>query len=250
LTQIEPEHGLIYSSPAIRARRRRILDETRKLIAERGLSGFSMDEICRRADVAKRTLYNAFQTRERMIAIAIHEYFSRYISKLPYTAPPGTLQSSIERIVFVIQRNRQIRNYIAAILAIYFSPDVDDTIWQTMHSMVVEPNLQWIRALKAKRQLQPWVNPEHLADDVVRIEHAIIHDWCRGRIEDDEIVLHLLFGHLTCMVGATRGAARREIEAKLQELRCSGVPPMQSPDPAEKPARKPRRPHPADTTAG
>jgi len=134
LTQIEPEHGLIYSSPAIRARRRRILDETRKLIAERGLSGFSMDEICRRADVAKRTLYNAFQTRERMIAIAIHEYFSRYISKLPYTAPPGTLQSSIERIVFVIQRNRQIRNYIAAILSIYFSPDVDDTIWQTMHS--------------------------------------------------------------------------------------------------------------------
>lgn len=224
MARIEPEKILVYSSPAIHARRRRILEETRKLIAERGLSGFSMDEICKRAGVAKRTLYNAFQTKERMIAIAIHEYFDRYISRIPYTAPPGTMQASIERMAFVIQRNRQIRNYINAIMSVYFSPDADQAIWSTMHSMAVESNLQWIQALKAKRQLQPWVDPARLADDVVRIEYAIIYDWCRGRIADDEIVVHLLTGHLTCMAGAARGAARREIEAKLLEIHESGVP--------------------------
>ena len=56
MARIEPEKVLVYSSPAIHARRRRILEETRKLIAERGLIGFSMDEICKRADVSKRTL--------------------------------------------------------------------------------------------------------------------------------------------------------------------------------------------------
>ena len=60
-----------YSSPAIMERRRRILEETRKIIAEKGIAALSMNEIGQRAGVAKRTLYNAFQTRERMIASAI-----------------------------------------------------------------------------------------------------------------------------------------------------------------------------------
>lgn len=237
----EPDKTLVYSSPAIHARRRRILEETRKLIAERGLAGFSMDEICKRANVAKRTLYNAYQTRERMIAIAIHEYFDRYISRIPYTSPPGTLQRTTERMVFVIQRNRQIRNYITAIMSVYFSPDADESIWETMHSMAVEPNMEWIESLRAKRQLQSWVDPQRLADDVVRIEYAIIYDWCRGLIADEHIVLHLLTGHLTCMAGATRGAARRQIEEKLLEFQTSGVPAVDPPQPAPKAARTPRR---------
>ena len=68
---------LTYASPAIRARRRRIQDETRKMIAERGVAGFSMDDLSKRAKVAKRTLYNAFQTKERIIAVAIKESFEQ-----------------------------------------------------------------------------------------------------------------------------------------------------------------------------
>jgi len=41
-----------YSSPAILARRRRILEETRRLIAEQGLVNFNMNELCKRAGVA------------------------------------------------------------------------------------------------------------------------------------------------------------------------------------------------------
>ena len=238
MARIEPEEVLIYSSAAIYERRRRILDETRKLIAERGLAGFSMDEISRRADVAKRTLYNAFQTKERMIAIAIHEYFERYVSKIPYTAPPGTLQGTIERLLFVIQRNRQIRNYISAIMSIYFSPEADRSIWQTMHSMAVESNLQWIKELMVKRQLQPWVDPQRLADDVVRLEYSIIYDWCRGQISDDDVALHLVTAHLTCMAGATRGVARKQIEEKLLELRMSGVPKINTAAPQSAPKQR------------
>jgi AcrR family transcriptional regulator len=224
VARIEPEKALVYSSPAIHARRRRILDETRKLIAERGLTHFSMDEICKRADVSKRTLYNAFQTKERMIAMAIHEYFDRYISRLPYTHPVGTLQRNIERMVFVIQRNRQIRNYISAIMSIYFSLDADSDIWTTMHSMAVVPNLQWIDALRAKRQLQPWIDSKRLADDIVRFEYTIIYDWCRGHIPDEEIIGHLVTTYLSFMAGATRGTARKEIEGVLAAFQESGVP--------------------------
>jgi AcrR family transcriptional regulator len=232
VARIDPEKGLIYSSPAIHARRRRILDETRKLIAERGLPGFSMDEICQRADVAKRTLYNAFQTKERMIAIAIQEAFERFLARIPYTGEPGSLQGTIERLAFVVQRNRQTRNFLTAIMSVYFSSDADPEIRDTVHSVSADSNRVWIDALEARRQLQPWVVPEQLADNLVRIEYAIIYDWCRGNLPDSGIALQLLTAHLTCMAGATRGASRARIEEQLQQLRSSGVPSL--------PARAPR----------
>jgi AcrR family transcriptional regulator len=222
--ETDVELGLVYSSPAIHERRRRILDETRKMIAERGLSDFSMDEIGQRAGVAKRTLYNAFQTKERMIAIAIHEYFQRYLGHIPFTAPVGSLQRNVERMIFMIRRDLQIRNYISAIMSIYFSADANSDIWKTMHSMAVEPNLQWILPLKAKRQLQPWVEPERLADDIVRVTYATLNDWCRGRIPDDEIIAHVLLTCLTMAAGATRGAARKEVEEMLLRFHKEGIP--------------------------
>lgn len=217
--------GLIYSSPAIHERRKRILDETRKMIAERGLVDFSMDEIGVRAGVAKRTLYNAFQTKERMIAIAIHEYFARYLDRIPFTAPVGTLQRHLERVTYMVGRDLQIRNYISAIMSIYFSADSESDIWKTMHSMAVEANLQWINALRVKRQLQPWVDPELLVDDMIRLFYSNLNDWCRGRIEDKDVLHHCIVASLTMVAGATRGAARKEIEATLQRFHDEGVPP-------------------------
>ena len=215
---VEPvEKPISYSSPAIRERRRRILDETRKLIAEQGIGNFSMNELCTRAGVAKRTLYNAFQTRERLVAVAIQEYFEDYLSRIPYTSEVGTLARNIERIVAVNRRNRKIRNYIRAIMAIYFSPDVNPDIWQAMHSVAAQSNLEWIRNLQRRRQLQPWVDAEQLADDIVRYEYATINDWARGMIAEDALIPRLITSYLIFMAGATRGAARAEIEELIRK---------------------------------
>lgn len=212
-----------YSSPAIMARRKRILEEARKIISEQGIAALSMSEIGQRAGVAKRTLYNAFQTRERLIAAAIQEYFDEYVGRISFVNPPGTMMHNLERMISVVQRNRQIRNYIKAIMAIYFSPEVDSDIWVAMHSMATRPNLEWMRTLQAKKQLQPWVDVNRLADDAVRFEYATINDWALGRIADDEIVVRLISSYLTFMLGATRGAARKEIEELLSRIEVEGA---------------------------
>jgi AcrR family transcriptional regulator len=213
-----------YSSPAIRARRKRILDETRKLIAEQGLANFNMNELCQRAEVAKRTLYNAFQTREQMIAIAIGEYSQDYIDRIPYTAPAGTLQRNLERLVAVSRRNLKIRNYIRAIMSVFFSPEGESDIWRTMQGMAVSPTLEWLQSLAAKRQLQPWIEPERLAADLVRLEYAVVNDWSLGRISDEELTPHLLLSYLTLTAGATKGAANAEVREAIQSIEERGVP--------------------------
>jgi AcrR family transcriptional regulator len=212
------ERPQTYSSPAIIERRRRILEETRNVIAEQGIAALSMNDICQRAGVAKRTLYNAFQTRERMIASAIQEYFDEYVSRIDYATPPGTLQHNLERMISVVQRNRKIRNYIKAIMALYFSSDVDHDIWTAMHTPATDHNGIWIAALEKKRQLQPWVQADRLVDDLVRFEYATINDWAQGRIPDDEVIVRLVSSYLACVSGSLKGAARKEVETLIGDI--------------------------------
>jgi AcrR family transcriptional regulator len=217
------ERPQTYSSPAIIERRRRILEETRKVIAEQGIAALSMNEIGQRAGVAKRTLYNAFQTRERMIASAIQEYFDEYVGKIAYSSAPGTLQHNLERMISVVQRNRKIRNYIKAIMALYFSNDVDHDIWTAMHSPAVHHNRQWIEVLEAKKQLQPWVEAGRLVEDLVRFEYATINDWAQGRIPDDEVIVRLVSSYLTCILGALKGTARKDVEVLIKDVADRGM---------------------------
>ena len=212
-----------YSSPAILERRRRILHETRNVIAEQGIAALSMNEIGQRARVAKRTLYNAFQTRERMIGTAIQEYFDEYVSRISFTHPPGTMMHNLERMISVVQRNRKIPNYIRAIMALYFSSEVDSDIWMALHTPATKHNREWIEELDAGKQLQPWIKVDTLVDDLVRFEYATINEWAQQRIADDEIIVRLISSYLTFILGAIRGSARKEVEALLKDLAARGI---------------------------
>lgn len=207
-----------YASPSILARRRRILDETRKLITEQGLTGFSMEDLCARAGVAKRTLYNAFRNKEHLIAVAIHEYFGEFASRLRITSPPGTLDHMIERIETTTRRNLQLPNYNRALMAIYHSPEVSPDIWETIHEIATASHRPYVEALRDKKQLQPWIDAPTLVDDLTRYRYATGNDWCNGRIASEDFQKRLLTGVLGMLLGSTRGVARREIEQRLAGL--------------------------------
>ncbi len=236
MTIAELEKPLTYSSPAIHERRKRILDATFELISECGVSGFSMEDVGKRAGVAKRTLYNAFQTRERMIAVAINNQFSRFLKRISYSSTEGTMRHNLERLVSVSERDRQMPHYISAIMGIYFSQDSDEDIRSTMHEMGVAPNLVWIHALREKGELQPWVDPGKLADDIIRLEYAIINGWCQGAIPAEELTQRLVATCLSIMAGATLGAARAEILNTLDTLGREGIGALDLPKP--QPARR------------
>ena len=51
-----------------RRNRRRILEATAALVAERGLGGVTMEEVARRAGVAKGTVFHRFRNRAGLAA--------------------------------------------------------------------------------------------------------------------------------------------------------------------------------------
>lgn len=210
--------GQGYASSSIIERRRRILTTARKMIASDGISAVNMDEISRRANVAKRTLYNAFQSKERLIAAAIQQYFEDYEVELIYSTPAATAERMAEHLALVAHRNLSIRNYTRALVEIYYSSEVEPNIRQTIGEIVAHSHRPWIDRLHAERQLQPWISRDALVDDLTRYRYSVANDWAHGRIADEGFASTLIVGAMTLMIGATKPRARRECEDVLKDL--------------------------------
>ena len=217
-----PERQLVYSSPLITERRKRILHEARKMIAERGIERFSIRELCRRADVAQRTLYNAFHSKDRVIALAIREAYEDVNNALRYSTSAETLEGILDRLIAVNRRNLRARNYTLAVTSIYFSPNTGEDIWNSLREMVFLNLRQWLDRLQRDGELQPWVNPVELAEDIANVEYAVINDWARGRIHDDDYVRRLVTSVLWLTIGATKGLTQKRAQKMLADMGRTG----------------------------
>src|SRR3546814_3315268 len=95
-------------------RRQRILYEVRKLVNEEGLEGFSMREISKRANVAPKTLYNAFGDRDRLIGCAIREVYDAVRQNVQFRTSDRTLEGLLDRAIVLNRGNLKERNYAQA----------------------------------------------------------------------------------------------------------------------------------------
>ncbi len=207
-----------YASPLIKARRHRILTETRKIISEQGIASVAMEDVANRAGVAKRTIYNAFQSKERLIAAAIQQYFDEYATRLTFETEEATVDRVIERMAIVARRNLKIRNYTRALMNIYYTHEVDPEIQRAIYDIAAASHGPWVYQLQRKRQLQPWVNAEELVRSIVAFRYSVAFSWSEGQISNEEFILNLIRGVLLFMAGASRGKARSEIEDRLATL--------------------------------
>lgn len=217
-----PEKPLVYSSPLILERRQRLLREARHMIAEEGIEQFSVRKLCQRAEVAPRTLYNAFQNKDRVIAIAIREAWNDFTQYVRYRTDANTVPGILDRTIAVNRRNFRVRNYTKAVCAIYFGPNTPRDVWQTLHDMSVTGVRAWLNVMMSRDEIQPWVDADHFATTVANMQYTVINDWCLGRLSDDAYLPRLTESMLLLLIGAARDKVRDEAEAFLIELRKTG----------------------------
>ncbi len=217
-----PEKPLLYSTPTIVARRQRMLREARHMIASDGYENFSVRKLCQRAEVAQRTLYNAFHDKDRVIALAIREAFDDFNDYVQYKTDPNTLSGVLDRTLGVNRRNFRVRNYTKAVCTIYFSPSTSLDVWETLQDMSLSGIRHWMNILRSTDQLQPWVNIDHFADAMANLQYATINDWCMGRLSDDKYLPALTERMLLLIVGAVKDKTRQESERFLFDLQNTG----------------------------
>lgn len=217
-----PDKPLLYSSPLILERRRRLLREARHMIAEDGIEKFSVRKLCQRAGVAQRTLYNAFHNKDRVIALAIREAYDEFNQHVRHRTDAFTLPGVLDRTIAINRRNFRVRNYTKAVVSIYFAPSTPADVWETLRDMSVNAIRAWLMAMSARDELQPWVDADHFATTMANVQYAVINDWCLGRLSDEAYLPRLAESMLLLLIGAVRGTVRSEAEAFLIDLRRTG----------------------------
>lgn len=213
---------LVYASPLIQERRRRILKETRRLIAQKGLANFSVRELCHQADIAQRTLYNHFSSKERAAAFAIKEAFDEIRYHVHFKTEATTIEGMIDRAIAINTRNLRARNYALAVVTIYFSPSTTDDVWEVLQKMGTGGITILLESLAANGQIEPWADIEEVALTFSNTSFAIINEWCLGRLSDAAYIRRVVDALLLLLCGACRGKARETAMRILQDIRRTG----------------------------
>lgn len=213
-----PERMPVYSSAQIQERRLRILRETRKMIAEGGIEAFSIRSLCKRADVAQRTLYNAFHNKDRIIALAIWHTYQEAHLDISYQTDPCTIQGIVNRLIMVNRRNLRSPNYARAVMAIYFSPSTSNDIWEALREMVFLNQRRWLVRLREEGLLQDWADVDEVAADLANLEYSVINDWAQGRLDDSQYLFRLVKAFLNYAAGVTCGTERETACQMLRDM--------------------------------
>lgn len=206
------------------------------MIAQDGIDNFSIRTLCRNADVAQRTLYNAFQGKDRLIALAISEAYEDVNRHMRYRTSADTLEGIVDRLISVNTRNLKARNYTKAVVSLYFSPTISEDIWNALRGMAFRNLRQWLDRLAREGALEPWVDVEEAAGDFANLEYSIINDWAVGRLSDEDYVPRLILSVLSHTAGVTVGVYRDEAIAMAQAIRRTGHLP-EFPKPVYDPAK-------------
>lgn len=210
--------NLVYSSPKIFERRRRILDTTRDLIAKYGYDGFSIRVLCQEANVAPHTVYKAFESKERLVALSIRQHFLSFIESRTFTHDKATLEGVIERVIVSDNHMHDSREFVIAIVALYFSPTADTDLQVAARMNILVTLQPWALALRERGHLRVGVSIDIFVHSIVGLLFIVSMEWCRGNVSTEDFIIEKLQAILTYASGATRGAGRKEIDLYLSDL--------------------------------
>ncbi len=198
-----------YASSKMADRRERILEAARDYVAEVGYGRVTTRGLAERAGVSPATLFNIYGSKEALIAASVEDHLAGFLGR---SGPPLTsveqLMASIKRMPKEIIRKAP---YSRAMVAIYFSPETDNPVRDTLRATAQSKQTALLRVLSETGQLKKGMDPDDLSDQLTNGLFAVIHDWALGRLSDAALKKRLLMTARLTLSSALNGAAAEQL---------------------------------------
>lgn len=214
-----------YGSQVMADRRQRILAQAQAMLDELGVEGFTIRELSSRADVAQRTLYNLFGSKEDIVASAIHDHFAGLLDEVAPPPPAADFPGHLRRIDILLDRTIELKRYATAMVGVFFSPSVDRRLYDTLRWISEGGSAAWLpRAVEGGVlvKLSP-EDHERLSTLLINTGYANITDWAAGRISAGEMKIRFKMNFLICIQALARPPHRAAIAALLERVRRGEV---------------------------
>jgi AcrR family transcriptional regulator len=205
-----------YASQSITDRRQRILDETKKLIGEVGLDGFTLRDLGRSAGVSVTTIYNIFGDKEGVIAHALREFHAGIKLNLPANGAniSGYCRTIADTTEVVIAN----RAYALALAELYFSRSLVQPLYAVIKGMPLQVFSHWLWTAERDGLLLDGIDPQKIETSFANLEWASIKDWGAGRVTDDQLSATRQRSFVLTVLAVSKETLRTDALALLAEL--------------------------------
>lgn len=205
-----------YASQSIADRRQRILDETKKLIGEVGLDGFTLRDLGQRAGVSVTTIYNIFGDKEGVIAHALRQFHAGIRLNLP--AGGGNLAGFCRAIADTTEIVIENRTYALALAELYFSRSLVQPLYAVIKAMPLQVFSHWLWVAERDGLLNGAVARDDAETSFANLEWASIKDWGAGRVTDAQLAAIRQRSFLFVVLAASNVELRTNALTLLAEL--------------------------------
>jgi AcrR family transcriptional regulator len=148
------------SDERVERSKKAVLETTYRLLSEAGLSGVSVDEVCRRSGVAKTTIYRHWPSREALLLDACSSMGPK--SQAPDT---GSLKRDLETLVAQIAQRLRSAPWATVLPSIIDAAERDRQLAEVqarIHSEMRSPLRTIVERAQEKGELPKKLDPAHV----------------------------------------------------------------------------------------
>lgn len=197
-------------SPRVLERRDRIIRKTRELVAARGIEPLAIRDLAEECGVAVATLYNQFGSREGVIGAALQADFQGRFEPLSERtknlSPAEQLDVRITTATKAILG--ELREYTRSVMFFYFHHTPHPALRAAIHDFAVSDFRHIVEEIDRRGDLEPWVDVQAFADDIITQNYALLMKWAQGHIRDRELRSRCIRAIGASFIGITRGRTR------------------------------------------
>ncbi len=187
------------------------------LIDEKGVDGFTILELSARAEVAQKTLYNAYGDKQTIIANAI-DHSMRLLGEAIPPIDAGDIDSIISQLNEMCVRFIKRPKLVRATSVLYFSNSLDPRVYASLRTMALRYMTPCLRLYEHRGELLPWVSIPTIENQFANLAHSIDHDWATGRISDRNFPIAINFALLSSLAAVVKDPLRARLAVPLARL--------------------------------
>lgn len=203
-------------TPTQRARRSRILDAARQLVAQHGYDGMIMRDVASIACVSPTTLYNLYNTKDELLLEALRESVAEGWENAAQSEPTYGLNRLLAQLTASVAQTRAEPIYARAITQALFRANAGDQIVRVLVDATSRGMHDILSAMQDRGEIA--ADTQQLGRAMMGAYWAQYFLWLTGGLDLANLENELRRAFLSYLLPVAQGATAKRVAACLAQI--------------------------------
>lgn len=227
VTATRPKPRRKYTSPLMIERRQRVVDCAHRILGEGNIPALTIERLSREAEVAPRTIYRFFKSKEGVIEATVQDRLSEVREHLARRQADYSIDVVFAELDWMVSEMERDDEYARVVIGFYFSMEPFEASIQELRSVAYNRFRNWLDREIHGGNVEARLDLERIAQEFVSKEFLVYQRWALNRVDSEKCRLELHSNFLKTAVLVLTGTAREEciemLVAKQTQLGFSEI---------------------------